>query len=63
MTKDINFTKKDRVEEEIRFCEYTKKELETVTLPAIRRKIRFYKNMLKKIQKEENEETKNNNRK
>ena len=54
---------KERIEENIRFCEYTKKELETVTLPAIRRKIRFYKNMLKKTQKEENEKNKNNNRK
>ena len=48
--KKMDMTK-ERIEEEIKFCEYYKKEIETRTLPAIKRKIKFYKKMLKCIEK------------
>lgn len=42
---------KEQIEENIRFCEYTLEELQTRTLPAIKRKIKFYRKMLKDITK------------
>lgn len=42
---------KERIEENIRFCEYTLQELQTTTLPAIKRKIKLYRKMLKDITK------------